>query len=614
MFCGNCGNQLGINEKFCGLCGRKVSFYPSDENEISTDKLLVNSVSNELQGSLCDELERNLVLEENLSFKLENNSSHEKITNYAIATQDKPPQKPSSNRKWFVIGGIVLFLALLSGSSILFFGQNQRNERMFQDAVSQGHRYLEEMDFDNAELAFLRAIEIDSKQAEPYLALADVYIAMNETMLALNILERGLLVVMLEDRVVLEERRREISSIPEPYLYIPVEEKLPEVEEVVDAEKPFEPCDHCKALIAFHAFLSNPQSMMFNLWENIEGSYIYWNIDTIHNAELVNLRGDGTVQLLVVPPQIEDMWWGMPVLIFEYTGQQIEMIYKAFNYGEGGQWDLYQLASTSDNKSYLVNVRGAIMEEEERTYFALVNEGFTPMLTTRKHVSRYEEVDGEWRPVIDYAYVNGQLVSEIDFERAAYEHLGIVDTRRITFSLAEERDIRSLLLYIENRLNTKGITLPDSELEESEDIRMEEQASFPPENWEDWFFITYCEWGDYIEFHSSPHGGFVYVFNDREGSLTFGGDNIVPDGDGRRIISEALPSVIELTIYQFMGVESTSVEDLKRIHGTELVIEHLQNIGVWQATLRTSDYRIHFRLSGENDSNIRYVVIGKIAN
>lgn len=145
MFCENCGAKLADNSKFCQRCGapvRQEDNVPGQENS----------------GS------------------------------YSV-----PPQAPAKKkiRKWpFILAAIILIAAACIIGGILIF-QNKNKKNNFAEYLASGQRYLEEMDYEKAEDAYLKAVEIDPKQAEPYLKLADIYVAQNNYEKAEEILKKG---------------------------------------------------------------------------------------------------------------------------------------------------------------------------------------------------------------------------------------------------------------------------------------------------------------------------------------------------------------------------------------------------------------------------------------
>ena len=66
-----------------------------------------------------------------------------------------------------------------------------RNGRPLTIILASGEKYLEELDYENAEASYLKAIEIDPKQERPYVALAQMYMDQGEVQKAKDILEQG---------------------------------------------------------------------------------------------------------------------------------------------------------------------------------------------------------------------------------------------------------------------------------------------------------------------------------------------------------------------------------------------------------------------------------------
>ena len=79
---------------------------------------------------------------------------------------------------------VILILALLFAS-----GSKARD---LSKQLDLGKRYLEEMDYDNALIAFNKAIEIDPKNVDAYIGAAEAYIGKGDRESAEKILEKGL--------------------------------------------------------------------------------------------------------------------------------------------------------------------------------------------------------------------------------------------------------------------------------------------------------------------------------------------------------------------------------------------------------------------------------------
>lgn len=79
------------------------------------------------------------------------------------------------NKKPMIIIGIVLVLCLIAAG--IFALTANSAERRLANQLELGRKYLEEMDYEQAIVAFEAAIAIDPKCEEAYLALAETYVA-----------------------------------------------------------------------------------------------------------------------------------------------------------------------------------------------------------------------------------------------------------------------------------------------------------------------------------------------------------------------------------------------------------------------------------------------------
>lgn len=107
---------------------------------------------------------------------------------YRPETEGKPPKK----RKGLVITGILVAVVLVAGAVIgVIFGWNAYQGNRFHEQLSLGEKYLNEMNYEEAVIALQAAVEIDPKNPEPYLLLADAYIAQEKYTEAQDILNQG---------------------------------------------------------------------------------------------------------------------------------------------------------------------------------------------------------------------------------------------------------------------------------------------------------------------------------------------------------------------------------------------------------------------------------------
>ena len=92
------------------------------------------------------------------------------------------------NIKIWIAAAVVLIAVVVIGA--LAFSGGGGADR-FQEQLELGQRYLEEMDYEQAVVAFTAAIEIDPRNADAYLGLADAYAGMGDLDAAIAALEEG---------------------------------------------------------------------------------------------------------------------------------------------------------------------------------------------------------------------------------------------------------------------------------------------------------------------------------------------------------------------------------------------------------------------------------------
>lgn len=102
-------------------------------------------------------------------------------------TEKSGTSKKFSGKKWGIIGGIaVILIALIIGIGIYNSPSNQLSRQL-----DLGNRYLEEQNYEQAVLAFDKAIEIDPMNVEAYLGKAQAYAGMGDVSMAIQALEEG---------------------------------------------------------------------------------------------------------------------------------------------------------------------------------------------------------------------------------------------------------------------------------------------------------------------------------------------------------------------------------------------------------------------------------------
>lgn len=131
MFCGNCGAENPAHADFCQNCGTRLSIYDP------------------------------------------------------VQSVDAAKRK----RQMFIAGGSLLLLLILCVVVLLIY--NGQKDRYHREKMDIAGKYLQEMNYEKAEAAYLEAIEIDPKKEDSYIQLADLYVSQGKKQEAIKVLEKG---------------------------------------------------------------------------------------------------------------------------------------------------------------------------------------------------------------------------------------------------------------------------------------------------------------------------------------------------------------------------------------------------------------------------------------
>lgn len=142
----------------------------------------------------------------------------------------------------FIIIGVAALVVVAATVIVLVFLRGGAASKKYSKQLQIADKYMTDMDYKNAVLAYNEAISINPGKADAYLGLADAYLAMGKTKKAIKALEQGLDNVTDEDgREQIQEKLDEIedeeTSEPGPK----DKPKEEEVSEVEPSEEPSEP-------------------------------------------------------------------------------------------------------------------------------------------------------------------------------------------------------------------------------------------------------------------------------------------------------------------------------------------------------------------------------------
>ncbi len=160
IFCVRCGNKLKDGVKFCPKCG-----YPVQDPENGAAARPIN------QGQ-----------------------GPGPVTPPDGAQPKKPENEKKSKKKLAIILGSVagcVIVAAIIITAVLFLG-NGSSDKAYARYMSEGQTYMDAQDYEQAEAAFLKAIEENPKQVGAYIKLAQVYDRMSQKTGASKVLEDAL--------------------------------------------------------------------------------------------------------------------------------------------------------------------------------------------------------------------------------------------------------------------------------------------------------------------------------------------------------------------------------------------------------------------------------------
>lgn len=91
----------------------------------------------------------------------------------------------------FIIAGIVVVVIAVALAIYFIFIDQEPKKSDYDLALEDADTYIEDMDYQKAEDAYLQAIDIDPKQVEPYQKLSNLYISQNDYPKVVEILKKA---------------------------------------------------------------------------------------------------------------------------------------------------------------------------------------------------------------------------------------------------------------------------------------------------------------------------------------------------------------------------------------------------------------------------------------
>ena len=119
----------------------------------------------------------------------------------------------NKNKKQTIIIFPIIIVVIISILVSIVFVFNNTNTIDYESKLEEAQKYVDEMDYKKAEIAYLEAIEIDSKQAKAYIELADIYELNNQNEKVAEVLNKAKKTVSSNYKKEITNRKDQASNL-----------------------------------------------------------------------------------------------------------------------------------------------------------------------------------------------------------------------------------------------------------------------------------------------------------------------------------------------------------------------------------------------------------------
>lgn len=364
-------------------------------------------------------------------------------------TVPKKTEKPAfhkKNIKWICIAVVILLIALIVAVSFMAKDKKEKKEKKAYDQyLTSADKYLEDMDYENAEDSYLKAISVDPKQEEPYLGLAELYAQKGDYKKADKILRKAEEVIYGDPE---EGSKSTKDNDSEDGEQSKISQKRQELETKAAAQAYYD------LLMEYQETYGSATKVAIDAsWKYLEG---------LAFAKLIDFDGDGHDELVVAyadPEKSNEFIARYSIEVWQYKDYELEKVYSGDGYGnDGGTTTLY--ITCVEDQYYLIEGGADAFEYD---YFW----GFK---------------DGEFQQVhsleIDYdvypdsnAKIDGKLVTEDEYNEDLEKWWAACETYGLSRS-EEDEDVS--LAELQKTLDTLREILGIQDAGDSESTDKEE--------------------------------------------------------------------------------------------------------------------------------------------
>ena len=139
-----------------------------------------------------------------------NEFKQESITTVSLDSNNQKYKKRTRKKR----GVLLILILVIAGIIASFWITKSKREKKIQEyknQITQGNKYVEDLDYEKAEELYLKAIKVDPKRKYPYLKLADVYVAQEKYDKAIKTLEDAYENVTVTEKK--GENKQDISEV-----------------------------------------------------------------------------------------------------------------------------------------------------------------------------------------------------------------------------------------------------------------------------------------------------------------------------------------------------------------------------------------------------------------
>ena len=203
MKCEKCGTDHNDEVKFCSKCGSELQNNADEQPTTESEAKPETTVNEEPEIAVKEESEtkpETAVKEESetkpeTAVKEETENSSEKKSKESPKASSKAKKDVVVEKKqisgWFWVISVIVIVVILALGTLFISSEGANRVEMYRHLL-HGDRFLEELDYEQAIMAYEEAISIAPRKPEPYIALAEVYIEMGEYDEAIRVLQEGI--------------------------------------------------------------------------------------------------------------------------------------------------------------------------------------------------------------------------------------------------------------------------------------------------------------------------------------------------------------------------------------------------------------------------------------